>query len=63
MGMSREQQVISYLQGKDWTSPGIIGAQVWGPGKHSSSASPVCLRLVKKGYLERNDKGHYRIKE
>ena len=58
---SNEAAVIGYLQGRDWTSPTELGRVLWGKGHHSSSASPVCLRLVKEGKLERNTKGHYRI--
>jgi len=57
----RQKQVLGFLKGKDWTSPTEIGREVWGQGHHSSSASPVCKRLVKVGALERNDDGHYRI--
>jgi len=58
---SRQKDVLNYLKGKDWTSPTDIGGAVWGEGHHSSSASPVCKRLVGVGALERNEKGHYRI--
>jgi len=62
MKLSRRQQdVIEYLQGKDWTSPTQIGIKVWGFPHHSSTASPVCLRLVSRGLLERNNRGHYRL--
>ena len=57
----RQQDVIEYLRGKDWTSPTEIGGKVWGPPHHSSSASPVCKQLVARGLLERNDRGHYRL--
>ena len=59
--MDRKQQVIEFLSGRDWTSPGVIGASVWGKGHHSASASPVCKRLVEIGKVERNTKGHYRL--
>lgn len=63
----RQQQVVDYLgeayRIDSWTSPTAIGQMVWGEGHHSSSASPVCLRLVQKGVLERNENGHYRLKE
>ena len=57
---SRQEEVLEYLRGKDWTSPTVISGAVWGGRHHSASASPVCLRLVKKGLLKRNNRGHYR---
>lgn len=57
----RQQDVIAYLRGKDWTSPTEIGGKVWGYPHHSSTASPVCKRLVARGLLERNGRGHYRL--
>jgi hypothetical protein len=59
----RQKQVLAFLKGKGWTSPTEIGRSVWGDGHHSSSASPVCKRLVQLGALERNDAGHYRWPE
>lgn len=61
--LSRSEKVLQFLKGKDWTSPTDIGKSLWGPKHHSSSASPVCLRMVEKGLLERNDRGHYRIRK
>ena len=58
---TNEEAVLGYLAGRDWTSPTEIGRTVWGKGHHSSSASPVCLRLVRKGKLVRNERGHYRL--
>ena len=56
--------VLGVLQGRDWTSPTTIAYLVRNrSGVHSSWASPICLRLVKAGKLERNERGHYRIKE
>lgn len=57
----RQQDVIAYLRGKEWTSPTEIGGMVWGFPHHSATASPVCKRLVERGLLERNERGHYRI--
>jgi len=28
---------------------------------HSSVGSPICLSLVKLGYIERNERGHYKF--
>ena len=53
-----EQWVMDYLQDTDWTSPTDIG-RAYGVS-HSAWASPRCLSLVKKGLLERNERGHYR---
>lgn len=51
---------------KKWTSPTKVGneygMQVLGKFRHSSTGSPICLRLVELGLLLRNDKGHYKIK-
>lgn len=63
-----EEWIISYLKGKDYVSPSVIGKthpQAFGFSEthHSSWASPICLRLVKKGLLLRNDKGHYKLNE
>ena len=59
----RQQDVINYLRGRDWTSPTEIGREVWNPPRHSSAASPICLRLVAMGLLQRNRRGHYRLQE
>lgn len=62
-----EQWILDYLKGKDYVSPTVIGkshASVTGSAgftHHSSWASPICLRLVKKGLLVRNEKGHYKL--
>lgn len=61
-----EEWVIGYLKGKDYVSPTIIGcayAATFGFSRtcHSRWASPICLRLVKKGLLLRNEKGHYKL--
>ena len=63
--VGRQACILGYIKGSGnkWCSPTEIGRSVWGIGHHSSSASPVCLRMVKKGWLERNEKGHYRIPE
>ena len=56
----RQQKVIEYLKGKDFTSPTEIGSDLF--GGHSSTASPICLKLVELGVLVRNAKGHYKLK-
>ena len=62
----KQQEILSYLKGKPWASPNKIGMDVGGKTasglwRHSSWASPTCLKLVKKGLLERNKAGQYRI--
>ena len=63
-----ENWILSYLQCRDFTTPTSIGfrhAEAFGYNintHHSSWASPICLRLVKKGLLVPNDKGHYKLK-
>ena len=55
-----EQRVLDYLQGKEWVSPTEIGKTLHPTRMYGSPwASPLCLRLVNKGLLERNDKGWY----
>lgn len=61
-----EQWIIDYLRGKDYTSPSQIGiahACSFGfrDSHHSAWASPICLRMVEKGLLLRNEKGHYKL--
>lgn len=60
---TNSESVLGYLKGRNWTSPTELGRVIWGEGHHSSSASPTCLKLVKAGMLERNQKGHYRLSE
>lgn len=43
----------------EWTSPTEIGSLF---GGHSAIGSPLCLRMTDEGILERNERGHYRIK-
>jgi exoribonuclease II len=62
-----QQWVLDYLKDKDFTSPSVIGiahAREFGLGMdhHSAWASPICKRLVERGLLERNNKGHYRLR-
>ena len=63
-----EEWIISYLKGKDYVSPSVIGtehARTFGfsGAHHSCWASPICLRLVEKGLLLRNKKGRYKLNE
>lgn len=70
--MTKTQEwIIKYLKGKGFTSPTEIGRaygrekyQGWYgfTGYHSSWASPRCKKLVEMGLLERNDRGHYRLR-
>ena len=61
-----EAKVMRYLGGMDdFVSPTEIGNSAGGRTRagqlrHSSWASPVCKRLVLKGFLERSDSGWYR---
>lgn len=59
-----DQKIIDYLEDyyPQFRSPTYIGEDVRGIGFHSSWASPKCKHLVKTGLIERNDKGHYRLK-
>lgn len=63
-----ERWIINHLIGKDYTSPTEIGfahafAFGYTQSHHSSWASPICLKLVKKGILLRNEKGYYKLDE
>ena len=58
---NNEEKVLNYLLGKEeFTSPTEIGNVVGGGDRHSAWASPICMRLVTKGVLERNHRGWYR---
>ena len=60
-----EQWIVSYLQEhkeEGFISPTDIG-YAYGGSAHSAWASPKCLKLVDMGYLERSDKGWYRLKQ
>ena len=71
----KQKFVIDYLKGiydtdlginGAWASPTLVGL-VYGIkflGKdncHSSTGSPILKKLVKLGYVERNEKGWYRF--
>lgn len=64
-----EQWILEYLrENPGFQSPTTIGrahaALVnGGPTHHSSWASPVLKRMVKKGLVQRNSKGQYQIKQ
>jgi hypothetical protein len=57
--------ITDKLKGRDWTSPTWIGQHAGKQGYCSASAwaSPKCKKLVKSGYLERNERGQYRLKD
>jgi hypothetical protein len=59
-----ELNICQYLAyNRDWISPTIIGGSCGpNPNSHSAWASPICLRMVKKGLLKRNKKGWYKLK-
>ena len=58
---SNEQNVLFYFEDHPdkYISPTEIGEEVGGENRHSSWGSPKCLKLVKLGFLERNEKGWY----
>lgn len=59
--------ICSFLEGKDFTSPSVIGRAhtdahgIQSRNHHSSWASPICKRMVAEGRLERNQDGYYRL--
>jgi hypothetical protein len=55
-----QTELLRYMRGLPFTSPTDIGRGFWGPPHHSSTASPVLLRLVKLGLVSRNKRGWYR---
>ena len=68
-----ENAVLEYLKDMGYVSPTEIGNNVGGyvvnsdtsgykQLRHSAWASPICLRMVRKGLLKRSDKGWYKIK-
>jgi hypothetical protein len=59
-----EAAILSFLRGREWTGPTDIARAVGPPGSHSAWASPRCIRLVRKGLLERGGPraGHYRLR-
>ncbi len=59
---TNEKAVIEFLRGRDFTSPTQIGYKLH-PSRDFGSpwASPICKRLVSFGYLERNQRGQYRL--
>jgi hypothetical protein len=44
-----------------WFSPTFIAEGIRGKPYHSSWASPILLRMVEMGLVDRNEKGHYKI--
>jgi hypothetical protein len=54
-----EERILEYLLEKgEWVSPTEIGKMVGGGKWHSAWASPICLRLVRRGLLMLDKKGH-----
>lgn len=65
MKTERQKLVLMYLRMFPiWLSPTLIGERALGLNYDcaSAKASPVCRQLVKQGLVERNKKGHYRIR-
>lgn len=60
---SWDVKILSYLQGRDWTDPDAVARHVKGKHYGDTWARPRCKRLVRMGYVERNDNGWYRIKD
>lgn len=66
-----EQWILEYLrENQGFNTPTAIGwahaaahPAVSSCCHHSSWASPILKRLVAKGLVERNSKGHYRIND
>jgi len=71
---NKQQFVVDYLKEKctlpinsGWVSPTEVG-RIYGIKflnsftKHSSTGSPILKKLVKLGYVERNNKGWYKYK-
>jgi hypothetical protein len=44
-----------------WFSPTFIAEGIRGKPYHSSWASPILLKMVEMGLVDRNEKGHYKI--
>lgn len=67
---ANENKILNYLKSEwdvydqqyRWISPTWIGEACGNKAYVSASswASPICLRLVKKGLIKRNKKGWYR---
>ena len=59
-----EKSIYHYLQkNTEFVSPSVIGRDLmpdYNLSSPSAWASPICKRLVKKGYLLRNERGHYK---
>lgn len=64
---NNQKWVLSFLEecsknSDFYISPGHIGAS-FKKGYHSAFASPICKKLVNLGLVERNERGHYRLKK
>jgi hypothetical protein len=59
-----EQAIMDFLkqQPRLFYPPTWIAVKMFpNTNRHSAWSSPICLRLVEKGLLERNDNGHYKL--
>lgn len=62
--MKDTEAILEFLKEKNWTSPTQIGMHFGYQYVNASSwASRKCKKMVEQGFLERNDKGHYRLNE
>lgn len=52
---------VRVTQGRDYISPTEIGRHIGGPSKHSSFGSPICMKAVAMGLMNRNHAGHYAL--
>ena len=64
---TNEQNVLDYLKRQsDFISPTQVahevgGSNEWGYIRQVEWASPICLKLVKKGVAVRSEKGWYKV--
>jgi len=62
----KKEAVLGWMRHRPgvWISPTEIGMKALGLryDRVSSRTSPVCKMLVANGYLERNGRGHYRLR-
>lgn len=63
MTLTRNQKLVYDYLGHYlgvWFSPKQLGRTLRGLADNSNWASPLCLKLVKEGLVERSPKGWYR---